>query len=53
PLDEVIPEIQKETRRFAKRQMTWFRRMPVEWVEPDEGDEAAARWREFARAPRP
>lgn len=53
PLDEVIPEIQKETRHFAKRQMTWFRRMPVEWVGPGGVEAAVRRWREFARAPCP
>lgn len=26
-----IPAIQQRTRRFARSQMTWFRRMPIEW----------------------
>ncbi|OGE74629.1 MAG: tRNA (adenosine(37)-N6)-dimethylallyltransferase MiaA [Candidatus Doudnabacteria bacterium RIFCSPHIGHO2_01_52_17] len=28
-------EINKNTRRFAKRQMTWFRKMPVAWIKDD------------------
>lgn len=33
-LDEAIEEIKKRTRRFAKRQLTWFRRMPeVHWYD--------------------
>ena len=35
-LDEAIRDIQKRTRRFAKRQETWFRKEPdVEWHEAD------------------
>jgi len=29
---EVIEAIQQSTRNFAKRQMTWFRKMPIEWL---------------------
>jgi tRNA dimethylallyltransferase len=33
PLDAVVPEIQQATRRYAKRQITWFRREPnVQWL---------------------
>lgn len=33
-LQKAILEIQKNTRRFAKRQMTWFKRDPrIEWIE--------------------
>jgi tRNA dimethylallyltransferase len=32
-LDEAVDLIKKNTRHFAKRQMTWFRRLPnVHWV---------------------
>lgn len=30
-LDEAIPEIKTKTRRFAKRQMTWFRNQMISW----------------------
>lgn len=34
-LDEAISELQKDTRRYAKRQLTWFRADPeVTWIEP-------------------
>jgi tRNA dimethylallyltransferase len=34
-LDEAIGELQKDTRRYAKRQLTWFRADPeVIWIEP-------------------
>lgn len=29
---EVIETIQRNTRRFVKRQMTWMRKLPVEWI---------------------
>jgi tRNA dimethylallyltransferase len=35
-LDEAISLIKRNTRRYAKRQMTWFRRDPsIEWFSPD------------------
>ncbi len=33
-LEGVKEEIRAQTRRFAKRQMTWFRKMEITWVEP-------------------
>ncbi len=30
---EAVPLIQQRTRQFARRQLTWFRREPVRWVE--------------------
>jgi tRNA dimethylallyltransferase len=34
-LDKAIGELQKDTRRYAKRQLTWFRADPeVTWIEP-------------------
>ena len=36
-LEEARENIKKNTRRFAKRQMTWFRSMKgIEWYEPEE-----------------
>lgn len=40
--DEAIRRIQRDTRRFAKRQMTWFRKEPdVHWVDPGAGGPAS------------
>ncbi len=36
-IDEVIPVIQQRTRNFARRQLTWLRKEPVEWVEAESG----------------
>ncbi|HEM55562.1 MAG TPA: tRNA (adenosine(37)-N6)-dimethylallyltransferase MiaA [Thermodesulfobium narugense] len=33
PLNEAIELIKKNTRNFAKRQMTWFKKMNAEWIE--------------------
>jgi len=34
PLESAIAQVKLASRRYAKRQLTWFRRMPyVEWVE--------------------
>jgi len=34
PFDEVVALTKQDTRRFAKRQLTWFRRLPVEqWLD--------------------
>jgi tRNA dimethylallyltransferase len=43
PLDEAIAKGQGDTRRYAKRQFTWFRhQLPDwEWVVPERGFEAA------------
>ena len=35
--DTIIERIQKNTRNFIKRQLTWFRKMDVEWI-PVEGE---------------
>ncbi len=35
-LEEAVADIKKETRRFAKRQYTWFRRDPqIHWINTD------------------
>ena len=40
-LDEAVALIQQQTRRYAKRQRTWFRRNPaVQWILRDGLDEA-------------
>ncbi len=37
-LDDAVEEIGTSTRRYAKRQMTWFRRVPqIEWIEAASG----------------
>jgi tRNA dimethylallyltransferase len=42
-LDEVIPQIQQATRRYAKRQLTWFRRDPrVRWFDNADHPEPGA-----------
>jgi tRNA dimethylallyltransferase len=46
-LGEVAAAIQQETRRFAKRQMTWFRRMDVAWMDPAQPEEGAGRAKIF------
>ena len=38
-LEEAVEEIKKNTRRYAKRQMTWFRKDPeIHWVEKEQHD---------------
>ena len=37
PLEECIAKIQQETRRYAKRQLTWFRKNDrIQWINLDE-----------------
>lgn len=43
----VTAEIQRSTRRYAKRQLTWFRRMDLAWLAPDALPAALARARKF------
>ena len=41
-LDDAIAQAKQESRRLAKRQLTWFRREPnVEWLDPERGAEDA------------
>lgn len=43
-LSEAIALIQRETRRFAKRQLTWFRAdKHIEWIDASQGAEQTAR----------
>jgi tRNA dimethylallyltransferase len=30
--EQVIERIKQGSRRLAKRQMTWFRKLPIEWI---------------------
>ena len=40
-LDETIEGIQRDTRRYAKRQLTWFRAdREVRWIAPENGGSA-------------
>jgi len=52
-LDEAIAKGQGDTRRYAKRQFTWFRhQLPDwEWVEPERGYEAVMRGLNDPRCP--
>jgi len=43
-LDNALAETQQESRRYAKRQLTWFRRDPgILWIDGSEGEEAVHR----------
>lgn len=47
-LDEAVRLIQRDTRRYAKRQITWFRADPeVVWVNPDDRSEIIGMVRAF------
>ncbi|MBI5015646.1 MAG: tRNA (adenosine(37)-N6)-dimethylallyltransferase MiaA [Deltaproteobacteria bacterium] len=46
-LKALIVTIQQETRRFAKRQMTWFRRMDLAWTDPRAPQDAVERAKNF------
>lgn len=43
----MVSEIQQNTRRFAKRQLTWFRAMDVKWIKHGEGVKAMAYAKNF------
>jgi tRNA dimethylallyltransferase len=50
PLPEAIEQTQKETRRYAKRQLTWFRADPeIRWFHPGQGEDMLALLRDFFR----
>lgn len=49
--DETIDLMKRDTRRFAKRQLTWFRKDPeMIWKSPDDVDEIAGLVRSFLKA---
>lgn len=53
PPEQTVGEVQRNTRRYARRQRTWFRGEPgVIWIDADRPteevvDEAASLWRRF------
>ncbi len=48
PLPEAIEQTQKETRRYAKRQLTWFRADPeIRWFHPGKEEDMLALLRDF------
>jgi tRNA dimethylallyltransferase len=47
-LEEALDQTKKETRRYAKRQLTWFKADPeVRWFHPGQGEALLALLREF------
>jgi tRNA dimethylallyltransferase len=45
PLDAAVEEVKRETRRYAKRQLTWFRNRMPDWRWIDDADElVSAAW---------
>ncbi len=40
---ETVAVIQRDTRRFAKQQLTWFRKFPMEWLPPEPPERLADR----------
>jgi len=51
PLDETIRTLKQDTRRFAKRQMTWFNADPeIVWVKPDQTDDIKMLINSFLKA---
>lgn len=50
--EEAVDLLKRDTRRFAKRQLTWFRREPdLAWVDPLERSALTARIHAFLNAP--
>jgi tRNA dimethylallyltransferase len=49
-LEEAVRLLKRDTRRFAKRQMTWFRKEPnVEWMSVEEHESVATIAERIAR----
>ncbi|MBI3626836.1 tRNA (adenosine(37)-N6)-dimethylallyltransferase MiaA, partial [Candidatus Uhrbacteria bacterium] len=47
-LEQVVEEIKKQTRHYAKRQMTWFRKMPkVKWIKTEK--QAVSSFKKFGK----
>jgi tRNA dimethylallyltransferase len=52
-LAEAVELIKRDTRRYAKRQLTWFRGDPeITWFEPGQIENLAARLQEFFQGPK-
>lgn len=51
PWDEAIRLLKRDTRRYAKRQLTWFRADPeIHWLHPEQVDVAVALIKDFLAA---
>ncbi len=49
-MDETVEAIKRDTRRYAKRQLTWFRgQRGIEWFHPDRLIDSERIWRQIAR----
>lgn len=49
---EMVAQLQRDTRRYAKRQLTWFRAEPaVQWLAPSELDRALGLIADFLKTP--
>jgi tRNA dimethylallyltransferase len=49
-LDEAVGKIKTDTRHYARRQLTWFRREPgIEWIDPAEVQDGGGIERKIAR----
>jgi tRNA dimethylallyltransferase len=50
--EEAVEHIKRDTRRYAKRQLTWFRADPeVKWRHPDQQEEIFLLIKEFIAGP--
>jgi tRNA dimethylallyltransferase len=50
--DEAVRTMKRDTRRYAKRQMTWFRKdSAIEWIERDDDETALKQISHFLRSP--
>ena len=50
PLEDCVEQLKRETRRYAKRQLTWIRRDPrTRWVYPDQYESYALFFQEVLR----
>jgi tRNA dimethylallyltransferase len=50
-LAQVLPAMQRDTRRFARRQRTWHRAVPeAQWMRPEEGTQIAKTVEAFLRS---
>ena len=48
--EEAIRLIKRNTRNYAKKQLSWFRRDPsIHWFHPDEGEAVLQRVQELMR----
>jgi tRNA dimethylallyltransferase len=51
-LDTAVSELKRDTRRYARRQFTWFRKEPgIVWMTPEQTGRAAALVKDFLTSP--